>query len=290
MFTDISMKDLKVNDEDDEYETSSEVYVSLMTMMRTNDSMLTKYTSTDIDQEVNHDLVHDLEAVDGLKTTGEELEEEEGCSNYKTCNEDIQKFANTTLKEKTTTKGKFNKTINERGTYRKYDADQIAKFISLIIEEAKVKQAANSSGITERSAYRFRKQWNEYRTVCRKQRGQPQVVISNISEAHRLYITSIVNENPALSVTIMYQLTKTEYPDLEISMTTFYRYIKRYCTLSFKRLEKIPEKRNSEDVRLQRREFVQMCLEDKQMGFEKKKNCVFLDEAGFNLHITRNRG
>ncbi|KAG2199315.1 hypothetical protein INT47_012949 [Mucor saturninus] len=55
-----------------------------------------------------------------------------------------------------------------------------------------------------------------------------------------------------------------------------------------KRLEKIPARRNHIDVITQRRESVEEWIANEDMDFE--KNCVFIDEAGFNINITCNRG
>ncbi|CEG67929.1 hypothetical protein RMATCC62417_04276 [Rhizopus microsporus] len=55
-----------------------------------------------------------------------------------------------------------------------------------------------------------------------------------------------------------------------------------------KRLEKIPAKRNDPDTIENRKTTVESWIATTDMDFE--KNCVFLDEAGFNLNTTRNRG
>ncbi|KAG0874569.1 hypothetical protein G6F16_003693 [Rhizopus arrhizus] len=55
-----------------------------------------------------------------------------------------------------------------------------------------------------------------------------------------------------------------------------------------KKLEKISVARNSEETLKKRKETILQWLADKEMDFE--NNCVFLDEAGFNLHMTRTRG
>ncbi|KAF7725528.1 hypothetical protein EC973_009558 [Apophysomyces ossiformis] len=54
------------------------------------------------------------------------------------------------------------------------------------------------------------------------------------------------------------------------------------------KLEKISVARNSEETLKKRKETILQWLADKEMDFD--NNCVFLDEAGFNLHMTRTRG
>src|ERR1700738_4731917 len=55
-----------------------------------------------------------------------------------------------------------------------------------------------------------------------------------------------------------------------------------------KRLEKLPAARNTDRVISLRKEKVEEWENMQDMDFS--KNCVFIDEAGFNLHIQRNFG
>ncbi|KAG1143384.1 hypothetical protein G6F37_012093 [Rhizopus arrhizus] len=55
-----------------------------------------------------------------------------------------------------------------------------------------------------------------------------------------------------------------------------------------KKLEKISVARNSEETLKKRKDPILQWLADKEMVFE--NNCVFLDEVGFNLHMTCTRG
>jgi hypothetical protein len=79
-----------------------------------------------------------------------------------------------------------------------------------------------------------------------------------------------------------------EYLAISISKTQFYRHVKEQCVLSIKKLEKLAEYRNLDETLMKRKIAVQLWLSDGEMDFE--KNCVFIDEAGFNLHISRTRG
>ena len=68
-----------------------------------------------------------------------------------------------------------------------------------------------------------------------------------------------------------------EFPNLTVSKIAFYNHVCKHCVLSFKRLKKISEKRNSE-VKLRRKVTALAWMSDKDMDFE--KNNVFLDETG----------
>ena len=58
--------------------------------------------------------------------------------------------------------------------------------------------------------------------------------------------------------------------------------------MTLKKLEKIPAARNSERVLKLRRERIEEWEAIPELDFA--KNCVFIDEAGFNLHTQRNYG
>jgi hypothetical protein len=54
------------------------------------------------------------------------------------------------------------------------------------------------------------------------------------------------------------------------------------------KLEKLPAARNSDRVLKLRRERIEEWEANPELDY--RKNCVFIDEAGFNLHIQRNYG
>jgi arginine repressor len=111
-----------------------------------------------------------------------------------------------------------------------------------------------------------------------------------LKERHSDWIIKYIDELPtALLAQIMKDLCE-HFKDekLEVSKSTLHRFMREVCALSMKRLEKIPARRNHIDVITQRKESVKEWIADENMDFE--KNCVFIDEAGFNINITRNRG
>jgi hypothetical protein len=58
--------------------------------------------------------------------------------------------------------------------------------------------------------------------------------------------------------------------------------------LTLKKLEKLPAARNSDRVLRVRKEKVEEWEANPEIDYS--KNCVFIDEAGFNLHTQRNYG
>ncbi|KAI8880871.1 hypothetical protein K501DRAFT_190304, partial [Backusella circina FSU 941] len=69
--------------------------------------------------------------------------------------------------------------------------------------------------------------------------------------------------------------------------SAIYMHLKVNCALSMKKLEKILTDINSVETLKKRRDTVLQWLADKGADFGSSR--VFLDEAGFNLHMTRTR-
>jgi hypothetical protein len=78
------------------------------------------------------------------------------------------------------------------------------------------------------------------------------------------------------------------FEGLSISTSTLHRHLVNICSITLKKLEKMPAARVSQKVvDLRYQKFMEW---ESLSDFDYKKNCVFIDEAGFNLHITRNFG
>ncbi|KAI8048502.1 DDE superfamily endonuclease-domain-containing protein [Thamnidium elegans] len=241
---------LSFNEQDNSDELTAEVTVSLMSMMRA------KYEYGPAAMEIDVDLT-------------EEFSHEE---------------TDLTVKQSSETSDEKENVSSEHAT-----KDKIEEVVTLVTEQVSVKDAALDTGITVSTAYRFKKQWEELGTVpLAKKRGPGKGTGAILTEAHSLFIISIVNSYAPTTLEQMRYRLLEAYPELKISKTAFYNHVRQHCVLSFKRLEKLPEKRNSEEVKLKRRETVLEWMATKDIDFE--KNCVFLDEAGFNPHISRSRG
>jgi hypothetical protein len=79
------------------------------------------------------------------------------------------------------------------------------------------------------------------------------------------------------------------FPDIQsITLPGLHKHLVQHASLTFKKLDKIVAARNSENTLKQRRERVLEWMGDKEMNWF--GNCVFIDEAGFNMHIRRNFG
>jgi molybdenum-dependent DNA-binding transcriptional regulator ModE len=171
--------------------------------------------------------------------------------------------------------------------YRAYSDSQLAQFIDLICEQNSIKVAAEKSGIALKSAYRYRQTWNECLSIPDPKRRGPKKS-DTLSEVHLLHLIPLIDEFSAITLAEMKHSLMSKFPDLKVSDSSFYRFVRDKCSLSIKKLESVTEYRTLASTIERRKAVVQSWLEDPDMDFE--KNCVFVDESGFNFHISRSRG
>ncbi|KAI8977667.1 hypothetical protein BDF20DRAFT_942795, partial [Mycotypha africana] len=168
--------------------------------------------------------------------------------------------------------------VKTRGSYRKYTPKQVVKLFDLIIEEGfAVKIAALATGVNVRTAQNYVKTYNndpERRLPgsYSKPRGRP-----------RNKLTDIEKNTTELKL----KLCK-KFEGLKISISASHKHLVHKHNITLKKLVKIPAARNSDRVIALRKAIVEQYKSDADMDFS--KNCVFIDEAGFNLHTQRNHG
>jgi hypothetical protein len=79
------------------------------------------------------------------------------------------------------------------------------------------------------------------------------------------------------------------FPEIKsISLSSLHKHLVQHASLTLKKLERIVTARAALNNLNLRKERVLEWKADKNMDWE--NNCVFIDEAGFNMHIRRNFG
>ena len=97
-----------------------------------------------------------------------------------------------------------------------------------------------------------------------------------------------IDEYPAAVLSDIKHHLCEAFPGLTISISALHRHLVQNCKLTLKKLEKLTAARNSDRVVALRKEKVEEWKATRSLDF--CKNCVFIDEAGFNLHTQRNHG
>ncbi|OBZ86525.1 hypothetical protein A0J61_05429 [Choanephora cucurbitarum] len=135
------------------------------------------------------------------------------------------------------------------------------------LEQVPIKDAALKTGTNEEPACRFKLQGQITEEILqKKKRGRATGAVFEFNEKHSRFVIELVDECSTTAVAGTHES----------------------LIIQFSNLSKISVTRNSEEALKKRKETILQWLADKEMDFE--NNCVFLDEAGFNLHMTRTRG
>lgn len=162
------------------------------------------------------------------------------------------------------------------------------KLFDLVIEEGKTaKEAALITGIIIRTAQHYIKKYNDDEERCLPGGcSNPRVRnLGKLTDAHSHFLMEYIDMHPtAVLADIRDKLCQT-FQGLSISISTLHRHLVQKCKVTLKKLEKLPAARSTERVLKLRKEKIEEWELTPSLDFT--KNCVFIDEAGFNLHIQR---
>jgi hypothetical protein len=104
-----------------------------------------------------------------------------------------------------------------------------------------------------------------------------------LEDQHTAFLTDYFDENAAAALWQARDSLLLSFPGLSITLSAIHKHLVINCSLTLKRLYKIPEARNSERTINLRIERVSERIKDTNIDF--RSNCVFIDEAGFNMHL-----
>lgn len=156
----------------------------------------------------------------------------------------------------------------------------------LITEQLPVKTADAAARITLSPVFRFKELWEKFEKIPQnKKKGSSKGTTARMKHEHTQFIIAIVDYSAPMTLDEMRHKLVIEFPDFTFSKTTFYNRVLQHCALGLKRLKRLLEKRNSEEVKLKGKEAVLERTSDENTDLKKKKS-VFFDEASFNLHIS----
>jgi transposase len=180
-------------------------------------------------------------------------------------------------------------TIGSGKTYKNYGPDQIRRFINIMQEEGKsVPAAAKICGIPRSSAYVLFNDFNKSNgTVLPGIAKKPKAdTPKKLFPEHTAFLIKLIDENPSTTLGVLSEQLSNNFEGLEISLSGLYQHLKQKCHMSFKQASKYTMERDA--VRTLDLRF-KVIAEWKAADVDFQKNCVFVDEAGFNAHLMRNR-
>ncbi|OAD76912.1 hypothetical protein PHYBLDRAFT_165410 [Phycomyces blakesleeanus NRRL 1555(-)] len=173
-----------------------------------------------------------------------------------------------------------------RGSYRKYNQNQMNKLFSLVFSENQTAAAtARETGINVRTAQ------NYVRLAREKIQADFDAATVETDESNGLEtmeVEEFFENKPDATLEQARIAVMEEFSGLQITKSAIQKHLVKKCALTMKKLEKLPEKRDDINTIEMRRDRI---LEWQQLAdFNYLSNCVFIDEAGFNMHIKRTFG
>ncbi|OAD70560.1 Homeodomain-like DNA binding domain-containing transcription factor [Phycomyces blakesleeanus NRRL 1555(-)] len=173
-----------------------------------------------------------------------------------------------------------------RGSYRKYNQNQVNKLFSLVFSENQTAAAAaREMGINVRTAQ------NYVRLAREKIQADFDAATVETDESNGLEtmeVEEFFENKPDATLEQARIAVMEEFSGLQITKSAIQKHLVKKCALTMKKLEKLPEKRDDANTIEMRRDRI---LEWQQLAdFNYLSNCVFIDEAGFNMRIKRTFG
>jgi transposase len=180
-----------------------------------------------------------------------------------------------------------------RGPYRSYSALQVQELLDLVIEQGmSARQAGLTVGIVVRTAQHYVKTYKddeEKRLPGTKKVSRLGGNNRKLEPKHTDFLCQYYDTAAAAVLWEARDALLSAFPDIQsITLSGLHKHLVQHASLTLKKLDKIVAARNSENTLKQRRERVLEWMGDKEMNWF--GNCVFIDEAGFNMHIRRNFG
>ncbi|KAG1486590.1 hypothetical protein G6F53_013290 [Rhizopus delemar] len=111
--------------------------------------------------------------------------------------------------------------------------------------------------------------------------------LRKLEKEHTKFLEEFIDNNPVVTLDQMLDALNDKYEGFTISKSGVDKHLKESCSYTLKRITRIPAKRNSSDVIELRFRAAEAWIKDSNISF--MQNCIFIDVAGFNLHIVRSQ-
>lgn len=178
-----------------------------------------------------------------------------------------------------------------RGSYRSYNPEQIQELLDLVIEGGlSARKAGMMVGIVERTAQHYVKFYRDDEEKRLPGLRKPRIKWHmKLEPQHTDFLCTFYGENPEAVLWQARESLLQAFPEIKsISLSGLHKHLVQHASLTLKKLERVVTARAAHNNLNLRKERVLEWKADKNMDWENR--CVFIDEAGFNMHIRRNFG
>ncbi|KAG1150435.1 hypothetical protein G6F37_000874 [Rhizopus arrhizus] len=114
----------------------------------------------------------------------------------------------------------------------------------------------------------------------------PSRPVSQLDDRHKDHLVRFFDKNKRATIEDAVNSLTQSFAGIQIKKTRMSEFMKDECNLSIKVISRHPTARNSPAVIEKRAVWVKEWLEK---GMIYLQNCVFLDESGFDINMTRER-
>lgn len=153
------------------------------------------------------------------------------------------------------------------------------------LERGKVTSHAKNLGINPRTAMRWWKHYQETGEVAYKKSQYNLGRLASFTFEHEQYIQKIIEEDSQLCADDIIDPLTSQFEDFKISKSQMNHHLRNNMLISIKKPTFDPKVRNSEDNLQTRYEWF---MKWKDSNLDYTNNCVFIDEAGFNINMRNN--
>lgn len=179
--------------------------------------------------------------------------------------------------------------INLCRRYRVYSLQDREAFFAEWIEKpgTSIASIARSLGILPRTAQKWVREYNESGSVELPLPKAKNTSKPKLNEEHKTFLKDLVDQDPSSSLNDMLDSLTESFEGLIVSKSSLHRFVKNDCALSFKLVRKESVERNSVSKIQQRFDFVTQVMDS---DVDYLSNCVFIDEAAFNINMKKSGG
>ncbi|KAG0745035.1 hypothetical protein G6F57_008549 [Rhizopus arrhizus] len=178
-----------------------------------------------------------------------------------------------------------------RGSYRSHNLEQIQELLDLVVEGGlSARKAGMMVGIVERTAQHYVKLYRDDEEKRLPGTRKPRIKCHmKLEPQHTDFLCTFYGENPEAVLWQARESLLQAFPEIKpISLSGHHKHPVQHASLTLKKLERVVTAKAAHNNLNLRKERVIEWKADKNMDWENRR--VFIDEAGFNMHIRRNFG
>ncbi|KAG2226244.1 hypothetical protein INT45_005916 [Circinella minor] len=112
-------------------------------------------------------------------------------------------------------------------------------------------------------------------------------IVNQLNEAHKSHLINFFDEDSTATIQDAVEDLTAKFADLDIKKSRVGEFMKEECNLSIKVVSRHPVARDKEENLQKRADWVEKWV---QNGMDYLKNCIFVDESGFDINMRRSRG